>query len=97
MYSCGGDNNGYMWDLEFQKSIFRFSFHSNYLHTILQTPNGEIITAGEDGIIVLWDVRTKEPSRKFKNKKMKTIRNGFLLLQLMINQFGWFLGEEIII
>jgi len=62
LYSGGGDNNIYEWDLETRKRKNTFKGHTDYIHCLTTSNQGECVSGSEDGSVRIWDFRkpTKE-------------------------------------
>ncbi|CAG9783995.1 unnamed protein product [Diatraea saccharalis] len=63
LYAGCGDNNTYIFNLEDRRQLSVLSGHDDYIHSV-HGKNDQIISCGEDGIVLLWDLR----STKFHNK-----------------------------
>ncbi|KAL4707418.1 hypothetical protein ACJJTC_008603 [Scirpophaga incertulas] len=63
LYAGCGDNNVYVCNLEDGQKICTYSGHTDYIHSV-HGKNEQIVSAGEDGCVMLWDIRTS----KYHNK-----------------------------
>ncbi|CAH0406302.1 unnamed protein product [Chilo suppressalis] len=67
-----GDNNVYIYNLEDRRQISVLSGHDDYVHSV-HGKNDQIISSGEDGAVLLWDLRTAKSHNKiepYKNNKV---------------------------
>jgi len=60
VYAACGDNTIYQVDLEYGKITSKFSGHEDYIHCMSLMGN-QLSSAGEDGIVFLWDTRKSKP------------------------------------
>jgi len=68
-----GDNNGAMFICEQSTPITRIVAHPKMLGAILLTPDGEIVTAANDGHIKKWALNNQCTNMKENFKTIKTI------------------------
>lgn len=60
LYSGGGDNHVYGWDLETGTCTMTFQGHQDYIHSVaLFNQSQQIASASEDGSVRLWDARNE--------------------------------------
>ncbi|CAH0721969.1 unnamed protein product, partial [Brenthis ino] len=65
LYAGCGDNKIYAYDLEDGRLVATYDGHTDYVHCV--HGNGQqLISAGEDGLVLLWDMRTKKSHNKIK-------------------------------
>ncbi|CAG5051224.1 unnamed protein product [Parnassius apollo] len=57
IYAGCGDNKVYVYDLEDGKLVNKYDGHNDYIHSIHGRAQ-QLISAGEDGLVMLWDTRT---------------------------------------
>lgn len=65
LYAGCGDNNVYVINLEDGKIISTFTGHEDYIHSV-HGKNQQLITAGEDGYVLLWDLRMGKSHNKLE-------------------------------
>jgi len=68
-----GDNNGAMFICEQSNPIARIVAHDKMIGAILLTPEGEIVTAANDGHIKKWEINNQCTNMKQNFKTIKTI------------------------
>ncbi|XP_050678454.1 THO complex subunit 6 homolog [Leptidea sinapis] len=68
LYAGCGDNNVYVYNLEDGTLISKYSGHEEYIHCI-HGKNQQLISSGEDGLVLLWDMRTGKAENKLKPYK----------------------------
>ncbi|XP_072033983.1 THO complex subunit 6 homolog [Amphiura filiformis] len=60
LYSGGGDNHMYAWDLETGTCTNTFQGHQDYIHSVaLFNQSQQIVSASEDGSVRIWDPRNE--------------------------------------
>lgn len=72
IYAGCGDSNIYVFSLEDGKSLSTYSGHTDYVHSI-HGKNEQLVSAGEDGNVMLWDIRTGKTYKTiepYKNSKV---------------------------
>uniref|UniRef100_T1J2Q9 Uncharacterized protein n=1 Tax=Strigamia maritima TaxID=126957 RepID=T1J2Q9_STRMM len=57
LFSAGGDNNVYEWDLESGSQKTTFQGHTDYIHCLATSNQNECISGSEDGSVRIWDLR----------------------------------------
>lgn len=65
LYAGCGDNNVYVFNLEDGSLISTYKGHNNFIHSI-HGKNQQIISAGEDGLVMLWDTRSGKSHNKLE-------------------------------
>ncbi|MFV1968372.1 MAG: caspase family protein, partial [Pirellulaceae bacterium] len=66
------------WDLTRNRQLHNFQGHREVLSAIALTHDGEqLVTGGEDGIPILWDVASGQPLRKFVGNRSRLRLTGF--------------------
>ncbi|OWR52270.1 THO complex subunit 6 protein [Danaus plexippus plexippus] len=65
LYVGCGDNNIYIYNLEDGKLVSTLEGHSDYIHC-LHGNGHQLISAGEDGKVLLWDTRMKKSHNKIE-------------------------------
>ncbi|KAM3961251.1 THO complex subunit 6 [Aphomia sociella] len=65
LYAGCGDNKVYVFNLEDGKPITTYSGHDDYIHSV-HGKNQQLISAGEDGKVLLWDLRTGKSHNKLE-------------------------------
>ncbi|XP_074026354.1 THO complex subunit 6 isoform X2 [Leptinotarsa decemlineata] len=65
IYVGCGDNNIYIFDLETRKLQKTLSKHTDYIHCLTNSGN-DLLSAGEDGIVNIWDLRSFKISNKIE-------------------------------
>ncbi|KAF9422214.1 hypothetical protein HW555_002023 [Spodoptera exigua] len=65
LYAGCGDNNVYVFDLEDGRLVSTFKGHNNFIHAI-DGRQQQLITASEDGCVMLWDTRTSSNHNKLE-------------------------------
>ncbi|XP_053625625.1 THO complex subunit 6 [Plodia interpunctella] len=65
LYAGCGDNNLYIFNLEDGKLVSTLEGHTDYIHSV-HGNNDQIVTAGEDGCVLLWDPRTRRSHNKLE-------------------------------
>lgn len=72
LYVGCGDNNVYSYNLENGQRITSYKGHEDYVHSVHGKEN-QLISAGEDGFVYMWDSRTGKSSNHvepYKNSKV---------------------------
>jgi len=77
-FLCYGTNDGdiYVWDLNFNRQLFKLSQHSSEVSSlIIDSQNKYLISASPDKKVIIWDFYTREvfkiiPDNKIKVKKL---------------------------
>uniref|UniRef100_S4PKL1 THO complex subunit 6-like protein n=1 Tax=Pararge aegeria TaxID=116150 RepID=S4PKL1_9NEOP len=65
IYAGCGDNKIYVHNLEDGRLVNSYEGHSDFVHCV--HGNGkQIISSGEDGLVLLWDTRTKKSHNKIE-------------------------------
>ncbi|CAK1581534.1 unnamed protein product [Parnassius mnemosyne] len=65
IYAACGDNKVYVYHLEDGKLVNTFDGHKDYIHSIHGRAQ-QVISAGEDGLVMLWDTRTGKSHNKLE-------------------------------
>jgi THO complex subunit 6 len=65
LYAACGDNNVYSFNLETRKEVRTLKGHKNYVHC-LNYSNNKIVSGGEDGLVIIWDVKSPTPVNKIE-------------------------------
>jgi len=63
LYAACGDNTIYQVDLEYGKTVSKFTGHEDFIHCMSSFGN-QLSSAGEDGVVYLWDPRKSKPVHK---------------------------------
>lgn len=76
-----GDNKIYVWDIETRTLLSMLDRHSDYIHDLALASNGmQLYSAGEDGAVLSWDVRTLRREtfhiEPFKHEELQRPRFG---------------------
>ncbi|XP_041977121.1 THO complex subunit 6 [Aricia agestis] len=65
LYAGCGDNNIHSYNLEEGRLIQSYEGHSDFIHSV--HGNGQkLVSAGEDGLVLLWDMRMKQPYNRIE-------------------------------
>ncbi|XP_022121989.2 THO complex subunit 6 [Pieris rapae] len=73
LYAGCGDNKVYAINLEDGSLVQTLSGHDNFVHCVHGNNTTQLISAGEDGLVLLWDLRTSKCQNKiepYKNSKV---------------------------
>ncbi|KAL0842391.1 hypothetical protein ABMA28_014507 [Loxostege sticticalis] len=65
LYAGCGDNKLYVFNLEDGQQALVMSEHTDYIHSV-HGKNNQLVSAGEDGNVFLWDVRTGKSHNKLE-------------------------------
>ncbi|XP_045491802.1 THO complex subunit 6 [Colias croceus] len=68
LYAGCGDNKVYVFNLEDGSLLTSYEGHESYIHCI-HGNNNQLISAGEDGLVMLWDHRTGKAHNKIEPHK----------------------------
>lgn len=76
-----GDNKVYVWDVETRMLLSTLSRHTDYVHDLaLASNNTQLYSAGEDGSVLCWDVRSLQREvfhiEPFKREELQRPRFG---------------------
>nr|XP_026489890.1 THO complex subunit 6 [Vanessa tameamea] len=65
LYAGCGDNKIYAYNLEDGSLVSTYEGHSDFVHC-LHSNGQQLISAGEDGLVLLWDLRVKKSYNKIE-------------------------------
>lgn len=65
LYAGCGDNNIYVYSLEGGRLLSTFKGHTDFIHSV-HGKNQQLISASEDGTVMLWDTRTRRHENKIE-------------------------------
>ncbi|CAK1545131.1 unnamed protein product [Leptosia nina] len=68
LYAGCGDNKVYVFNLEDGSLMQTLAGHENYVHCI-HGHDRQLISAGEDGLVLLWDIRTGKAQNEIEPHK----------------------------
>ncbi|XP_075969925.1 THO complex subunit 6 [Anticarsia gemmatalis] len=63
LYAGCGDNNIYVYNMEDGRLLSTFKGHTDFIHSV-HGKNQQLISASEDGSVMLWDTRTRSHTNK---------------------------------
>ncbi|XP_068629842.1 THO complex subunit 6 [Battus philenor] len=65
IYAGCGDDNVYVYNLEDGRRVNTLEGHKDYIHSV-HGRGQQLITAGEDGLVMLWDIRSGKSYNKLE-------------------------------
>lgn len=68
LFAGCGDNNAYIFNLEDRRVLSTLIGHDDYIHSV-HAKNEQLISAGEDGVVLMWDLRTAKSHNKLEPHK----------------------------
>ena len=75
MHLAAGDNKIYVYELETRHFLGALDEHQDYVHDLVINKQGsELYSAGEDGAVKLWDLRSKKTVCSVDIKKHDKLR-----------------------
>ncbi|CAB3221458.1 unnamed protein product [Arctia plantaginis] len=63
LYAGCGDNNIYVYNMDDGRLLSTFKGHTDFVHSV-HGKNQQLISASEDGSVILWDTRTRTLQNK---------------------------------
>lgn len=66
IYAAAEDNKVYIFNLESRNALKILKGHNDYLHSICKNGNNDLLSAGEDGCVNIWDLRTYKVTEKIE-------------------------------
>lgn len=71
-----GDNKIYIFNIESRITLKTLNGHSDYVHSICKNSSNDLISAGEDGLVNIWDLREHKVTEKIvPHKNNQVARN----------------------
>ncbi|XP_044271762.1 THO complex subunit 6 [Tribolium madens] len=77
LFAACGDNNVYIFNIETRKEVRSLRGHKNYIHCI-NFFNNKLVSGGEDGLVLLWDVRGGPPVSRIEPHTRDKVARGEL-------------------